>query len=384
MKCLYTKSLLAIILVSLLWECPLQAQSLDLVAGEYFIDHDPGYGQGTPISISEGTTAEVIWTISQDRLSAGFHILFVRFKDAEDNWGLSQSKPFYVGVTADHVGPPSFPLTQLEYFWDTDPGFGNGTSISVSGDSLERTEILGISDLSPGYHTLHIRAKNEENIWGMAKSKPFYIGPTIESAPIVQLEYFFNTDPGFGNGEEISISPADSVDLTKTLPTLGLGGGEHLLTVRAKNATGMWGIPAAKSFEVVVPFGITTRSPDQDAQDIPSTAEIAIAFNRALLQSQTFDELVTVTVGGQSVATDITAADSSLTVRPQVAWGRGVEVKVRVSGTLQDTLRNQPLGQDVEWSFFTRENQPPVAFSQSVTTLEDSVVQIILNSKAPP
>ncbi|HAH52351.1 MAG TPA: hypothetical protein DCL80_14305, partial [Balneola sp.] len=63
-------------------------------------------------------------------------------------------------------------VTQLEYFFDADPGFGNGTSISVTevdGEVNYEGSIM-TSSLSRGLHTLFIRAKNSDDEWGLTIS----------------------------------------------------------------------------------------------------------------------------------------------------------------------------------------------------------------------
>lgn len=59
---------------------------------------------------------------------------------------------------------------------------------------------------------------------------------------LVQAEYFFDTDPGFGLATPITFSPTDSLSLDSLIINgAGLTLGYHYLYVRTKNADGIWG-----------------------------------------------------------------------------------------------------------------------------------------------
>ncbi len=57
-------------------------------------------------------------------------------------------------------------ITELEYYFDTDPGFGYGTSVPVSPDTVTSTTFnLDISSLDAGIHYAFIRAKDADDVW---------------------------------------------------------------------------------------------------------------------------------------------------------------------------------------------------------------------------
>ena len=59
-------------------------------------------------------------------------------------------------------------ITQVEYFVDSDPGFGNGTSIGISaGTDLNPSITADLSSLSDGFHVLYVRAKDTEGDWSV-------------------------------------------------------------------------------------------------------------------------------------------------------------------------------------------------------------------------
>jgi len=66
------------------------------------------------------------------------------------------------------------------------------------------------------------------------------------SQQIVSAEYFFDIDPGAGNGIPITVIPNDSIDVNTLVPTSSLIPGFHQLVIRVKNSQGLWSIAAGR------------------------------------------------------------------------------------------------------------------------------------------
>src|SRR5207237_647096 len=100
----------------------------NIVAAEYFLDTDPGPGNGTAASV-DATGAVVNFTVViPTTLSQGFHFLTIRVKGQDGVWGLFEQRGLYVSIaTAD---API--ITAAEYFFDADPGAGNGTALTIT------------------------------------------------------------------------------------------------------------------------------------------------------------------------------------------------------------------------------------------------------------
>lgn len=226
------------------------AQS-DIASVEYFFDTDPGIGNG--ISVDINPDVELLnqnFSISTTGLSQGSHRLFMRVINIDGETSFYVNKTFLI---SDASVTNSANITDAEYFFDVDPGIGNGANIDVADiDSLNENFIISTSSLSVGTHRLFIRVKNANNSWSMYANKTFRISnvPATNNADIVEAEYYFNTDPGIGNGTNIDVADASNLDENFLISTSNLPIGTHRLFIRVKNANNLWSIYANKTFRV--------------------------------------------------------------------------------------------------------------------------------------
>lgn len=223
-----------------------------LVAAEYFIDTDPGTGSGTPISIgAAGNTINFTTLIPTTSLALGFHTLAIRTKDANNVWSLFENRAFYISSSTADVTA----ITSAEYFIDSDPGAGNGTSMSIgaSGNTVNFTSLIPTGSLSNGFHVLAIRTRNSAGQWSLFETRAFYISTSAADMTIVsQAEYFIDSDPGIGNGSPLTVNvPGNTVAQTflANVP-VGTMPGQHLLAIRTRDANGNWGLFETAQFTV--------------------------------------------------------------------------------------------------------------------------------------
>lgn len=220
----------------------------NITAAEYFFDTDPGQGNGISIPITPGVTTNFTVSIPTSSLGSGFHFLAIRTKGTDGIWGLFEARGFYVTSSTSNV--PN--LVAAEYFFDTDPGVGNGTAIPIPSGSMSNfIPSIPSGSLTPGFHFVAIRTKDAEGKWGIFESRGFYVtGSTTDVPNITHAEYFFDADPGIGNGTPISITPGAITNFTVSLPSAGLSTGFHFLAIRTQRADGTWGIFESRGFYV--------------------------------------------------------------------------------------------------------------------------------------
>ena len=148
-------------------------------------------------------------------------------------------------------------ITAMEYYIDTDPGRGSGTSIpSIDGSynsTVETGQVaVATSSLKVGPHMVYVRAKSSTGVWGTFPPMLLYVydRPTVAAA-----EYYIDTDPGIGNATSLQavdgvMGSVQELITATTVPIGGLAMGTHTLYIRARNSRGLWGPTRAIPFEV--------------------------------------------------------------------------------------------------------------------------------------
>ncbi|WP_345232606.1 FG-GAP-like repeat-containing protein, partial [Hymenobacter saemangeumensis] len=228
----------------------------NIVRAEYFIDTDPGFGAGTSVPVpTPGTdVAGLVFNVDLSSVSAGFHRLSTRTRDANGKWSLTTSRSFYFEPA---LAQPTPNIVRAEYFLNTDPGFGLGVNIPL-GTPL--TDVNGVafnvdlSSLPAGFHRLNVRSRDAYGRWSLTSGRNFYFEPVslINSVPsLTRLEYFIDTDPGFGLGTAVAIpasSGSDAANVGIVVPLGSLSTGFHRMNIRGRDASGKWGLTTVRSF----------------------------------------------------------------------------------------------------------------------------------------
>ena len=135
-------------------------------------------------------------------------------------------------------------INKLEYFFDTDPGFGNGVDVLITAalDIANFNFSADVSAVSTGFHTLYVRSRDENGKWSETGYRTFY-KPTVEQPlpTIVEIEYFVNTDPGFGNGIKKTVAAANFfLNFSFNACLLNASQGANKFYIRTKDNNGKW------------------------------------------------------------------------------------------------------------------------------------------------
>jgi Secretion system C-terminal sorting domain len=231
--------------------------TLQIEQVEYFFDEDPGFGNGTSVTLTEGQIIVLSFAADAAGLSPGVHVMHIRAKDSGGNWSNVHNQVFL--KTMGKGGNPQ--LEQVEYFFDEDPGVGNGTSVMLTaGRIIDFSFIANAAGLSAGVHVMHIRAKDSGGNWSNLYTQVFLKamgkGGTLQ---IEQVEYFFDKDPGFGNGTSVTLTEGQTIDLSFAANTTGLSAGVHVVHIRAKDNGGNWSNVHAQAFIKTVGVGDILR-----------------------------------------------------------------------------------------------------------------------------
>lgn len=244
---------------------------------EYALDIDPGFGNATPIPVTTGMDITAMPNIDISSLTNGVHYIFLRAGD-DANWGHTIVTPFYIVSLGNiHAYNPPSPVTRLEYFTDTDPGPGNGHAISLAADTdvTVNNFIADISGLTPGVHNFYVRAQDAAGSWSLLNNAKISLVitnisiPATTAAPnLSRLEYYFDTDPGIGNGTPVPVTPTqDLSNFNFSADITGMSIGVHTLYIRS--AGSQWSLTNTQTFRVGAPLPVkllTFNARREDAQ----------------------------------------------------------------------------------------------------------------------
>ena len=125
---------------------PRQVERAPISGMEYFVDEDPGEGNGIPLAIDQEE-----FVLPMEGLLPGLHLITVRAREERDGevvWSHHNTVPFTIrGVDEDQQ------LTSLEYFFDDDPGAGGRVPLSPAAYEIE----IPVDGLPLGAHRLEFR-----------------------------------------------------------------------------------------------------------------------------------------------------------------------------------------------------------------------------------
>jgi len=292
-------------------------------AAEYFIDSDPGVGQGTPLLLQAGVAPFGNWTVSIAGLAPGVHHLNIRMRDETGNWFSPMRRSFAVispqltsapsdvraevsfdqepnGINSinlpvtpgwdvvlnDQVSPgeleiglhdlylrmifndtlisashrrkvlvtPALPeggqrIVASEYFVDADPGEGLGwLLVPDAGNDVTLAANFPADTMTPGMHHLNLRVRSVDGMWSSPARRPFYVGRS--GSLLADAEYFWDDDPGHGNGMSLDFVDGYEAALTPSLSLPELAHGPHAFNLRFRSLIGEWSAPARRAIRI--------------------------------------------------------------------------------------------------------------------------------------
>ncbi|MCF8298580.1 MAG: hypothetical protein K9J13_13615, partial [Saprospiraceae bacterium] len=211
---------------------------------EYYIDTIAGYGLGTSVPITPDSALSEAFYIDLSGISDGFHFLHIRAKDDNGNWSLNYFRPFLCSGSEDFAL-----IDKFEYFFDTDPGYDSGIVVNLTNDTIiDEYFNADLSGLSLGMHMMHIRAKDENGYWSIDYIKPIVVSNSLGFPDINAVEYFIDTDPGYGNGTSVNLAPDSIINQAFTINLNGINPGIHTLFFRALDDNGIWSQTYTRAF----------------------------------------------------------------------------------------------------------------------------------------
>jgi len=262
----------------------------NIVAAEYYIDTDDlGVGNQTPLTITPGMVIDEAFTIPTTGLTDGLHALFIRVQDADNTWSLYKRAYFY--VQTPNTNGTAQNIVAAEYYIDTDDlGVGNQTPLTItSGLLIDEAFTIPTTGLADGLHVLHIRVQDADNTWSLYKRAYFYINtPSSQTAtPIVEAEYFFDTDPGVNNATAIAITSGFNVDEVFAIQVpIDMIDGDHYLYIRVKDQDNNWSLYKRELFTVDATLSVEDFD-DRNLKVFPNPTHTLLNINFATTAEHT-------------------------------------------------------------------------------------------------
>ena len=222
-------------------------RSQNMASGEYWIDTDPGFGQAGLISLPNSTDVSAqVESIDLNGLGQGTHQVGIRTKDENGTWSHTHFLTVYIDVDDTYL------ISSAEYFADVDPGYGLATNgaIGTNTDINEAIVNMDIGSVPVGHSFVCFRSRNSNGAWGLTSCRNLLVEQG-EPGNVVLLEYFWDVDPGFGNGTSVSMGQGNDVPgyalMADVVPTPGV----HYINARILDERGAWSHTIMDSVEVM-------------------------------------------------------------------------------------------------------------------------------------
>lgn len=262
---------------------PVIFASIHTISGaEYFFDTDPGEGQGYPLQPKDGSfntyEEEVEQEITLPELTVGIHYLYVRMKNENNIWGLTQKHLIMIAgqkkITAAQYAIRDQQGAQSDWL-PLSPADG---AFNSEVEEIVPYEIDTIS-MPVGGYTIYVRMQDSNGIWGIPRG---YAIEVRESPQLVTAEFFIDEDPGKGNAFPLTAVDGlyDEIeeDILGELDSANLTVGTHTLYIRGKDSNNVWTTdPISIPFDVYTSDVGTMMPIIWDTQNIPGNVMISLS-----------------------------------------------------------------------------------------------------------
>ena len=169
---------------------------------EYFIGSDPGIGKGKPAGFVTDAQGGQTIDIPEEELEYGLNLLGIRAYNPSDSV-CRYSPTMLLTVNRPYQGAVEY----AEYFIGSDPGIGKGKTVTIATDAEgNQTFDIPEEELEYGLNMVGIRTYNIHGYAYCYSPTLFYTVNRPGNGKVEYAEYFWNTDPGYGNGTPVALT----------------------------------------------------------------------------------------------------------------------------------------------------------------------------------
>lgn len=203
---------------------------------------DGQYSSAVSQGITPTETYSLTTQINTSSLLNGLHLFNIKFKDDSSRLSQTLSAFFY------KTDPASGTVTISAYQYWFDDNFANSVTQTGSGTaSFIFSNDINTNGLLNGLHVLHVRFKDNANLWSETLSQFFYKAPLAGSpGTITAYQYWF--DQNFAGAAEQSVTPGGVYTLSAPLDAGLLLAGLHVFTVRFLDNHNTWSSTSSQFF----------------------------------------------------------------------------------------------------------------------------------------
>ena len=135
-KVISMKPKIILFMILLLGILSTDGMSQAISQAEYYFDSDPGEGNGIPFTINNSghdrLNESVTSNINTTSILAGTHRLFIRFRNTDGSWSTPLASVISLNESLTTPETAMKNISEMEYYIGSDPGEGNGTSLTAA------------------------------------------------------------------------------------------------------------------------------------------------------------------------------------------------------------------------------------------------------------
>jgi hypothetical protein len=150
----------------------------DLTEAEFFLDDDPGPGNGEPIDFADSDEFILFNEVALPPVATGLHRFYLRCRTTDGFWSRAKAVP--LRVKPESPTGSEF-VAAAEAYFDTDPGAGNGVVMYAEDGSFDEFEEASYRNvwadtLTLGQHVVYVRVRSATGTWSFIAADTVTIG----------------------------------------------------------------------------------------------------------------------------------------------------------------------------------------------------------------